>query len=490
MLSKKPIQTIRAGRDDLFGWTIFIILLAGFAAACWIGSFYIFGHPEKAFSYGMLRTLGKIEPPRRFELTAAPRGQFLDANKLLERFGTMPPQQLASSNEILLRSYLRNYDQHKQLVPYVIGPFNIMGTFRLGSNNFFPEGVVALARSTENPAVLLELIFPSTPENVANLERMLLTGLDLKLVKTLDLTAVINARMLPDGRLTITAVPLLYGNYTSSDSTGTFSLEPPQSLNVSEGLPILNTAAIEEADKHYAAYLDRAGLAPKSASLMRVQQPEAVKTDSPPVARAVPANAPLPPSAPVTMDSIPVPRAVPAISEQNIPVARAAPANATNNVPVARAEPVQPAAAPLQPFTSAPAAAPATAAAPPTPATPATIATTASREWNVYKPGLMPRGRLLDLSAAQTMAGQDSVQGVTYLAGDFQVSASGNNRAVLRGNRGQQNVRVIVDFPTGSAPPMQGESVSRDAQRPFQITSVEQGADGQINVYVREVTRP
>ena len=488
MLSKKPLNTIRAGRDDLFGWTIFIILMAGFAAACWIGSFYVFGHPEKAFSYRVLRTLGKIDPPRRFELTAAPRGQFLDANKLFERFGTMPPQQFASANEILLRSYLRNYDQHKQLVPYVIGPFNIMGTFRLNSDNFFPEGVVALARSTENPAVLLELVFPSTPENVANLERMLLTGLDLKLVKTLDLTAVINARLLPDGRLSITAVPLLYGNYTSSDSTGTFSLEPPQSLNVSEGLPILNTAAIEEADKHYAAYLQRAGLAPKTASLMRVQQPEAVKTDSPPVARAVAANAPPTTSAPVTMDNVPVARAVPASGEENIPVARALPATPTDNAPVARAEPIQPSAAPLQPFTTTPAAVPATAAA--TPATPATIATTASRDWNVYKPGLMPRGRLLDLGTAQSMAGQGSVQGVTYLAGDFQVSASGNNRAVLRGNRAQQNVRVIVDFPAGSTPPVQGDSVSRDAQRPFQITSVEQGADGQINVYVREVTRP
>jgi hypothetical protein len=181
------------------------------------------------------------------------------------------------------------------------------------------------------------------------------------------------------------------------------------------------------------------------------------------------------------MDNVPVARAVPAGGEENIPVARAVPVDASDNMPVARAEPVNPAATPLQPL----------AAATPVPAaSPATIATTAAREWNVYQAGLMPRGRLVDLNSAQTMAGQSSTQGVTYLAGDFQVSASGNNRAVLRGNRGQQNVRVIVDFPTGSTPPTQGENVSRDAQRPFQITSVEQGADGQINVYVREVTRP
>ena len=77
-----------------------------------------------------------------------------------------------------------------------------------------------------------------------------------------------------------------------------------------------------------------------------------------------------------------------------------------------------------------------------------------------------------------------------YLAGDFQVSASGANRAVLRGPDGQQNVRVIVEFPGDAAPPAEGETIQRDAQRPFQITNVEQGPDGQINVYVREITRP
>ena len=64
----------RGGQDNLFGWTIFLVLLAGFAVLSWVGSFYIFGHPERSFSYAVLRTLGKISPPKRFELTKAPRG--------------------------------------------------------------------------------------------------------------------------------------------------------------------------------------------------------------------------------------------------------------------------------------------------------------------------------------------------------------------------------------------------------------------------------
>lgn len=472
MYKKNRHTTSSRGGDGLFGWTIFILLLVGLAVASWMGSFFIFGHPENGFSYNLLRKLGKLDPPKRFELTAAPRGQFLDANALYERYGTMPPLRLEAESQQLLRSYLRNYYQSKELVPYVIGSYTIMGVFRLGPNNFFNCGVVALAHSTENPNVLLELIFPAEEKNVANLERLLLTGLDLKLAKTLDLTAVINARFIKDGRLSITAVPLLYGSYTSSDATGAFSLEPPQDLHVAAGLPVLNQAAVDKAAANYKNHLQRAGLDTSPATmLMRVQTPEPVHPNAIPIARAEaapPREAPTP--TPPTID-----------------------APTMDGMPVARAEAVVPhEEAPPQPAPTPTPTPVAVAAA--TPATNATIATTTASAWSVYEPGRMPRGKLVSLDDARAMANSSS-EGITYLSGDFQVSASGENasgqkRAVLRGQRGQKNIRVIVDFPTGSTPLTEGQSINRDEQRPFQITSVEKGDDGQINVYVREVTRP
>jgi hypothetical protein len=48
---------------------------------------------------------------------------------------------------------------------------------------------------------------------------------------------------------------------------------------------------------------------------------------------------------------------------------------------------------------------------------------------------------------------------------------------------------VIVEFPAGAIPPNEGNLISRDNLRPFQITSVKRGDDGQINIYAREVTR-
>jgi hypothetical protein len=84
-----------------------------------------------------------------------------------------------------------------------------------------------------------------------------------------------------------------------------------------------------------------------------------------------------------------------------------------------------------------------------------------------------------------------------YLQGRFTVTASGNGRAVLRPQGAiagvpvgpSAKVRVIVEFPAGVIPPNEGSSLSRDNLRPFQITSVKRGDDGQINIYAREVTR-
>ena len=49
------------GRDNLFLWTVFILLLIGLAFACWLGSFYIFGHPERPASYKFLQKIHKSE---------------------------------------------------------------------------------------------------------------------------------------------------------------------------------------------------------------------------------------------------------------------------------------------------------------------------------------------------------------------------------------------------------------------------------------------
>ena len=86
-LFSREFRTVqdRPETDNLFLWTVGIILLIGVALACWLGSYYLFGHPEKPDSYHILKdVLHKLEPPKRFVLTAAPPGVFLNPQKAYE----------------------------------------------------------------------------------------------------------------------------------------------------------------------------------------------------------------------------------------------------------------------------------------------------------------------------------------------------------------------------------------------------------------------
>src|SRR5206468_3481716 len=77
-------------------------------------------------------------------------------------------------------------------------------------------------------------------------------------------------------------------------------------------------------------------------------------------------------------------------------------------------------------------------------------------EWQTYRPGRMPRGRLLDVDQTADLANKGVGNETIYLRGDFTVTAARDNRAVLRPrqsladrvlNRG--NARIIAEFPRG-----------------------------------------
>jgi hypothetical protein len=102
----------------------------------------------------------------------------------------------------------------------------------------------------------------------------------------------------------------------------------------------------------------------------------------------------------------------------------------------------------------------------------------------------MPRGRLLGVSDVASIAKRGTGGERVYLQGNFEVTAAGSDRAVLRSPKRASNVRIIVQYPEGMQPPSDGSNVARDERRPFQVLDVRESTGGQINVYVREVTRP
>lgn len=490
-----------------------MILLIALVALCWLGTYYVFGHPEEPTSYALLKKLNKIEQPRRFVDTAAPRGEFLTGNQLLERYDKMGDPELRRESSALLRNFLWNYKNASSPTPYIIGRFNVLDSYQLTPADFFTSGVVALAQDTDNPKVLLEHVFTAEERMVPMLHRSLLTGLDIPIKRTYDLSAVINVRRLGDGRLVFTAIPLHYPSYTAASGPGGFALEPPAQLNVEASLPVIQGERVKDADARYAMYRRKAGLIddpmapgtapgqpkvpvnPPSDALVRVQP--ALPLDG-----ALAANQATPTPTPAAATPIePEPRveaAIPIAVNPQTPVG----AEATPPTPLPSSSPspeVIPTPTPsptpeveLKPFQSpTPTPTPKPAGTP----APAAVASTSGGKWQTYKPGQMPRGRLMNVKDTQQIADQGAPAERAYLQGNFVVTASGQNRAVLRsqgggplGIGGASNTRIIVEFPSGARAPSEGASVARGSDRPFLITDVKKTADGQINVFVREVT--
>lgn len=488
------------GRDNLFLWTVFILLLIGFAFACWLGSFYIFGHPEQPRPYRILKKLGKLEPPRRFEVTAAPQGEFLSAAKLFEKYSKLTLLELEQENARLLRNYITNYRETNKLVPYIKGRFTILDTYALTAADLFNSGVVAVAMSTDLPQLLIEHVYTAAHENEESLKGMLNTGLEMSVERTLDLSAVIHVKRVYDGRILLTVVPLLYGTYALKQGTGTFGLEPPTDLNLPAGIPITKSEALKEGFKKYTAYRRQN---PSSAAealgpfAPAPPNPELVRLDAVPEGVKPPLTGPLPEmpvATPIPMPGKPKRGAAtpPAVAALTPPAARpaATPIPVATPVPIAAAIPV----APTPPKTS-PQGVPLTPflASNPSPGLPSS----SGNSWRTYPAGKVPPGRSVTPVEAASLPDQGLAGDRIYLRGQFLVTAAGDSRAVLRPQAGPEAkrslisaTRVIVEYPSGALPPAEGSSVERDEARPFEIRDIRKGADGQINVYVREITAP
>jgi hypothetical protein len=110
----------------------------------------------------------------------------------------------------------------------------------------------------------------------------------------------------------------------------------------------------------------------------------------------------------------------------------------------------------------------------------------------------MPIGRLITSADLRDLADRGLGGERVYLKGQFVVNFTEPNRAVMRPKTGitdavlklaggGKDVRIVVEFPAGYNPPTRGSTVTRDDARPYEITEVRKQADGQLNVFVREI---
>ena len=525
-------------RINYFAWTVAILLLTGFALAAWLGSFYIFNQPERPDSYRILQKLHKIEPPKRFELTAAPPGEFLNASQLYERYLGMGAAELAKTNAELLRNYIRNYQQVRGLVPYVVGRYSIIAVRELGVGDVFPSGMAALTAAVDSGELLMEHVYPAKPEALPLMKQTLSVGLEVKLERTHDVSAVIHAERLIDGRILVTSVPLLYGSYTVTRGLGTFRLEPPPNLNLLGGWPLFKPDELVSIEQHLAEYRQKMAAAqaspiaipglgasatppPAKNELVRIEQARPVaafamtpptvasntnsakptsapkgkkgqkqKLESPaPAATSAPAmvaqNKSGPAGTPITVASAVTPPSAPGLSAAAAASSKApdaATASTTQSSPVTAPTPVP--VLPAQP-------------APPDSSNVALASNAGGGSWKTFAPGKMPLGRLIATGDLNDVADHGLAGERIYLKGQFVVNFSEANKAVLRPRStltskvlhlgGSSSTRIIVEFPRGYTPPPQGALVNRDESRPYEITEVRKQEDGQLNVFVREI---
>lgn len=519
--------------DNLFLWTVFLLGLVLLAMMTWVGTSYIFSNPERPWAYRILSKFKKLRPPARFSVAQAPAGEFMTPEKLFTRCAAMSPAEFQEFNTTLMRSFLRNYAAAtKQPVPFLAGRFNIMDSYVLGADDLFPSGVVALAVSAEDSKVLIEHVYSAPAATAPLIKRNLPPGTDIELRRTYDLSAVVHATRLPDGHLLLTVVPLNYGSYGFKGTSSGFNLEPPAKLNIAAGFPMLKEARREEASQAFVAYRQLNNIGPlfghkkKPGATVAKDTPSSAVTgiDAPPPllspeelaainaaatghesktakAKPTPAVAAAPSPTPAVAAAVATPKdagkkptpAPPLIAAVATPPPAAPPVVPVAPLP-AMAPPLVLKSAPatnpggvsLQPFTQ------------PANSTPVASANPAAKgpDWVTYAPGKQPAGRVLRVAEVGSLGEQSAASSEPiYLGGQFTVSAVGVNPTtgekgvVLRSrDPAAARTRIVARYPAGRALPTEGAEVSRDERRPFQITDVRRTADGQFNVFVREIT--
>ena len=485
---EKPVR--HGTGNGFFLWSVVLLVMTGVCFASWIGSFYVVSHPENPRCYRILKKFKRVEPPKRFAVTEAPKGEFLGAPKLLERYGKLGKLELANENALLMRNYVTNFRESGRRVHYVAGRFQVVQSFDLGRADWFPSGAVAVAQAENLPQVLVEFVFPAAPENVSAIRETVTMGADITLQRSQDLWALTHVERHADGRMQFTVLPLPYGGWQLKRGPGSFTLQSPEELlrdhrielNLAAGLPIVRDPRLSASLAEHRDFRRKA-LARAGDDQAALAGPELVRFD-PEIAEPrenadaknddgtkTPAATPAPKPATVTnarraQMARPVPTPAPAVPLPPRPVVRAKPNTAIIGAqPAAVATPAP-----------APVVQPAANAAP--------------------KIG----GRTISTAEASGLVDHFATGGVTLLGGDFVVTGVLGRRVALRTREslrdpnadparpGSNAALIVVEYPAGVAIPEKDATFTRDAERGFVIRDVIRGRNGQITIVANERT--
>jgi hypothetical protein len=222
----------KAGGSGLFWWTILITLLMGLVTFCWFFSIMLFKHPEKPMNYRLLGKLEKLPLLRKFTVYTAPSGTAMSARELLTAYYHFEPEQLLIANDLLKRSYIRNYEKEDPPV-YVTGSFEILEVRPLTEEDVFTAGWVARTRSVDLEDVDVEIVLPGLGMEVPPF----VVGETLQLDRRNTCATLLHVVRPSEDRLCATVVPIVYEGIKAT-SGDTLSFGPPRALNMDAGWPL------------------------------------------------------------------------------------------------------------------------------------------------------------------------------------------------------------------------------------------------------------
>ena len=230
----------KEGNGSIFWWAILITLLMGATTFCWFFSIMVFAQPEKPFNYKVLAKFNKLEPLRPWCTFSVPNGKKFGARDLLSEFYPYSREQLVVKNDLLKRSYIRNYKHEHPL--YITGSYKVISQRPLGTQDVITTGWVVRVRSVEIEDVDLEMVLPS-PSSKAE---PFAIGDKVTIESNRPQLAALHVQRLDGERICVTTLPLAYTSFTASLTE--IKMSPPEKLNMDAIWPITQDIPIMAAE--------------------------------------------------------------------------------------------------------------------------------------------------------------------------------------------------------------------------------------------------
>jgi len=220
----------KEGNSGIFWWAILITLLMGAATFSWFFSIMVFQHPEKPFNYKMLAKIKKLEPLRPWTPFTVPNGKKYNARELLTEFYPYSAEQMAVKNDVLKRSFIRNYNHEKPV--YVVGTYKILSLRMLTDKDVVSEGWVVRARAADLEDVDVEIIMPGLTVK----DEPFRVGDVVSIDASKPQVTALHVQRMDGDRICVTTMPLAYTNFTSN--TAALKMTPPELLNMDAYWPV------------------------------------------------------------------------------------------------------------------------------------------------------------------------------------------------------------------------------------------------------------